>query len=59
MHTTKGLRFVAPLPADVQNYTSYVAAPMTGANHSAESAKFLELLATPDARKALLAAGIE
>jgi len=59
MHTTKGLRFVAPLPADVQNYTSYVAAPMTGANHSPDSAKFLELLAAPEARKALLAAGIE
>lgn len=59
LNTTKGLRFVAPLPADVQNYTSYVAAPMTGANHSAESTKFLELLSAPEARKALLAAGIE
>jgi molybdate transport system substrate-binding protein len=58
-YTSKGLRFVGPLPSDVQNYTSYVAAPMTGANHSADSAKFLELLATPEARKALLTAGIE
>jgi molybdate transport system substrate-binding protein len=59
LNTSKGLRFVAPLPADVQNYTSYVAAPMTGANHSPDSAKFLELLSAPEARKALLAAGIE
>jgi molybdate transport system substrate-binding protein len=59
LNTSKGLRFVAPLPADVQNYTSYVAAPMTGANHSADSAKFLELLGAPEARKALMTAGIE
>lgn len=59
LNTSKGLRFVAPLPADVQNYTTYVAAPMTGPNHSADSTKFLELLATPEARKALLTAGIE
>jgi molybdate transport system substrate-binding protein len=58
-NVSKGLRFVGPLPADVQNYTSYVAAPMTGAHHSADSAKFLEILATPEARKALLTAGIE
>jgi hypothetical protein len=32
---------------------------MTGANHSSDSAKFLDLLAAPEARKALLAAGIE
>jgi len=32
---------------------------MTGTHHSAESAKFLELLAMPEARKALLTAGIE
>ena len=59
LNVSKGLRFVAPLPVEVQNYTTYVAAPMTGANHSADSAKFLELLAAPEARKALLTAGIE
>lgn len=58
-NVSKGLRFVGPLPGDVQNYTSYVAASMTGAHHSADSAKFLELLGTPEARKALLTAGIE
>lgn len=32
LYRDKGVRFVAPLPADVQNYTSYTAAPFTQAS---------------------------
>src|SRR5918999_5959390 len=31
----KGLRFVGPLPAEVQQYNAYVASPMRGAAHAA------------------------
>src|SRR5262245_2991793 len=31
IHRDKGLKLVGPLPSDVQNYTSYAAAPMTSA----------------------------
>ena len=53
------LKFVGPLPADVQNYTSYGAALMTNAP-SADAAKaFLAFLATPEAKKAFADAGID
>jgi molybdate transport system substrate-binding protein len=55
----KGLRLVGPLPAEVQNYTSYGAALMSGAT-SAEAAKaFLAYLASPAAKQSFVAAGIE
>ena len=55
----KGLKLVGPLPADVQNYTSYEAALMTGAA-SADAAKaVLRQLATPAAKATFVAAGIE
>jgi molybdate transport system substrate-binding protein len=55
----KGLRLVGPLPADVQNYTSYGAALMAGAA-SVEAAKaFLAYLAAPEAKQIFVAAGIE
>ena len=49
----------APLPAEVQNYTTYDAAMMSGAP-AAEAAKaVLRLLATPAAKAAFTAAGVE
>jgi molybdate transport system substrate-binding protein len=53
-----GLKLVGPLPADVQNYTSYAAAPLTGAA-AAEATAFLTYLATPEAKQAFVSAGIE
>ena len=53
-----GLKLVGPLPADIQNYTSYAAVPMTGAT-SAEAQAFLAYLATPEAKKIFVSAGIE
>jgi molybdate transport system substrate-binding protein len=54
-----GLKLVGPLPADIQNYTSYAAAPMTGAPEAADAKAFLAYLATPEAKQAFVAAGIE
>jgi molybdate transport system substrate-binding protein len=59
LYTSKGLKLVAPLPADVQNYTSYDAALMNGAT-SVDAAKVvLRQLATPAAKAAFTGAGIE
>ena len=30
LYRDKGLRLIGPLPAEVQNYTSYAGVPMTG-----------------------------
>ncbi|MDZ4343289.1 MAG: substrate-binding domain-containing protein [Candidatus Binatia bacterium] len=56
---SKGLIFVGPLPAEIQNYTTY-AAMMTADGAAANAAReFLDYLAT-DAAKAILAeAGIQ
>ena len=56
---SKGLVFVGPLPAEIQNYTTY-AAMMTADGAAANAAReFLDYLAT-DAAKAILAeAGIQ
>ncbi len=59
LYTSKGLTFIGPLPAEVQNYTTYDAAMMSGAP-AAEAAKaVLRLLATPAAKAAFTAAGVE
>jgi molybdate transport system substrate-binding protein len=54
-----GLKLVGPLPADIQNYTSYAAAPMTGATAAVDAKAFLAYLATSEAKQAFAAAGIE
>lgn len=55
----KGLKLVGPLPADVQNYTSYEAAAMTGAKNADAARAVLKLLASPAGKAAFVAAGIE
>jgi molybdate transport system substrate-binding protein len=55
----KGVRFVGPLPADVQNYTSYDAVMMT-ATTSPEAAKaVLKRIATPAGKAAFTSNGVE
>jgi molybdate transport system substrate-binding protein len=58
-YEAKGLRYVGPLPAEVQNYTSYEAALMTGAPAADAAKAVLRLLATPAAKATFTAAGIE
>jgi molybdate transport system substrate-binding protein len=55
----KGLRLVGPLPAEVQNYTSYIAAPMSSASNADAAAAFVRYLASPASRALFVAAGIE
>jgi molybdate transport system substrate-binding protein len=60
MFEEKGeLKYVGPLPADVQNYTSYAAALMTGATERDAANAFLKFLGTPEAKQAFVSAGIE
>ena len=54
----KGLRLVGPLPADVQNFTSYAAASMTPAS-STEGRDFVRYLGSPAAKALFASAGIE
>ena len=55
----KGLKLVGPLPAEVQNYTSYAAALMTGAPSPQPAKAFLTFLGSAEAKQAFAAAGIE
>lgn len=59
LYTSKGLQYVGPLPAEVQNYTTYEAALMTGAPAAAAAQAVLRELATPAAKAAFTNAGIE
>ena len=55
----KGLRFVGPLPAEVQNYTSYTAAPHSKSANAEAAAAFVRYLASPAGKAHFTAAGIE
>ena len=55
----KGLKLVGPLPAEVQNYTSYDAAVMTGAASAEAARAVLRQLATPEGKTAFASAGVE
>jgi molybdate transport system substrate-binding protein len=55
----KGLKLVGPLPAEVQNYTTYAAALMTGAPSPQAGKAFLAFLGSAEAKQAFAAAGIE
>lgn len=59
LHRDRGLRLVGPLPAGVQNYTSYAAGVMSGAPSAAAAQEFVRYLGTPAAKKVFVAAGIE
>jgi molybdate transport system substrate-binding protein len=55
----KGVRFVGPLPAQVQNSTAYSAAVMTDAPEIDVAREFVRFLGTPEAKAVFVAAGIE
>ena len=55
----KDLRAGRPLPAEVQNYTSYDAALMTAASASGPPRAALALPATPSGKAAFASAGVE
>jgi molybdate transport system substrate-binding protein len=59
LFSDRGLRLVGPLPADIQNYTAYIAAPHAGAANPSGSRAFLEFLGKPEAKQLFAAKGIE
>jgi molybdate transport system substrate-binding protein len=52
----RGLQLVGPLPADIQHYTSYAAAPASKSNVAFD---FVRFLGTPVAKNIFVSAGIE
>jgi molybdate transport system substrate-binding protein len=59
LYRDKGLRFVGPLPAAVQNYTAYGAGWMASASNPAGAAAFVKFLGSQSGRDLFVAAGIE
>lgn len=55
----KGVRFVGPLPAQVQNSTAYSAGVMIDAPSADVAREFVRYLGTPEAKAVFAAAGIE
>ena len=59
LYKDKGLRLIGPLPAEVQNYTSYLASPMAGSRNAAAAKELVQFLGSPTGKKLFVAAGIE
>jgi molybdate transport system substrate-binding protein len=59
LYKDKGLRFVGPLPAEVQRHNAYVASPMRGAANAQAAAALVRFLGTAPAKAALTAGGVE
>jgi len=59
LYKDKGVRFVGPLPADVQNYTSYVASLTPQGVGSAAAKALAAYFATPPSKQRFAAAGVE
>ncbi|MDQ6917316.1 MAG: substrate-binding domain-containing protein [Pseudomonadota bacterium] len=58
-YESKGVRMVGPLPGEVQNYTGYEAAMMTGTASPEEVKAILRQIATTAGRAALASGGVE
>ena len=54
----KGLRLVGPLPAEIQNYTAYVAVAMSAGTNKEVAGAFVRFLGGPD-KPLFVAAGID
>jgi molybdate transport system substrate-binding protein len=55
----KGLKLVGPLPADIQNYTSYSAAPASSAANAELARAFVRYLGGPESKALFVAAGVD
>ena len=58
LYQGKGLKFVGPLPANIQNYTSYTAAPLASSNQQALAQQFVTFLSGPVGKPLFVAAGV-
>lgn len=59
LYRDKGLRLVGPLPAEVQNYTSYAGARVTARSNAEVARAFVRHLGSPAGKALFAAAGIE
>ena len=59
LHRDEGLRLVGPLPAPVQNYTTYAGAAMMARSNAETARAFVRHLASPAGKALFAAAGIE
>jgi len=59
LHKDKGLKLVGPLPADIQNYTSYSAAPMSSAANAILARAFVSYLGGAESKALFAAAGVD
>jgi len=59
LYKEKGLRYIGPIPAEVQNYTSYIATPMTAGKQQDVAKQYVQFLGSPAGKKLFVAAGIE
>ncbi len=58
LYQGKGLKLVGPLPAEVQNYTSYTAAPLGSSSQQVLAQQFVGFLAGPVGKPLFVAAGV-
>lgn len=54
-----GLILVGPFPPEIQNYTSYIASPMSAGSQKAVAQEFVKFLGGPVGKPLFVAAGIE
>jgi molybdate transport system substrate-binding protein len=54
-----GLVLVGPFPPEIQNYTSYIASPMSAGSQKAVAQEFVKFLGGPAGKPLFVAAGIE
>jgi molybdate transport system substrate-binding protein len=59
LYKDKGLRLVAPLPREVQNYTTYAAVAVPSAANAFQAKEFLQFLQSPEAKAVFSSKGIE
>jgi molybdate transport system substrate-binding protein len=58
LYQGKGLRLVGPVPAEVQNYTSYTAAPLASGTQAALAQQLVVFLSGPVGKPLFVAAGV-
>jgi molybdate transport system substrate-binding protein len=58
LYDGKGLKLVGPIPAEVQNYTSYTAAPLASGKQQALAQEFVTFLSGPVGKPLFVAAGV-
>lgn len=56
---SRGVKFAGPLPAEIQNYTSYAAAIIAESEAKEAAQQFMSYLVSPTAKALLTAAGIQ